>query len=213
MLIEFNSVLNENQGVARTNRWEASFSPPPHSLMDSWRNISKMTTLMASTAIIPGKQYQTDERITAKRQSNKLPYFFTLDEFTMSFKLTNTFKIKKFFDDWLRIPVSDETYLLRYKKDYITDIEVKQLNIRDEPIHIIKILDAYPSSISAIELNSENDDTHTLDVTFDYDDIEIINATVDSKQPIRNPSENSSSFIRKPNTTTQQPFDFLSSPF
>jgi len=128
--------------------------------------------LLCDTVQIPGKRISTTERRTTHK-SIKMPYSYMVDEVTFSFILTNDYYIKKYFDSWQNMIVSSNDKKIAYKNTYTTDIVIQQITGGNDyiPAYGVKLLNAFPISIDAIQLgNAVGNDSLRINVTVAFDD-------------------------------------------
>lgn len=131
--------------------------------------------IFCETVSIPGIQISTFEYpLELKEHMIKVPNGLIYEDVTCSFMLTNDFKIKKFFDDWLKTIITDD-YLLNYTSEYEQDITITALNQLDNAIYSIKLIQAYPVTVAPIDLSSSSQNEYTkLDVTFAFNRLEFV---------------------------------------
>ncbi len=193
------STINRRGGLARGNRFAVYISHPSKSI-NSLLGYNPATLLsnlisgdgvniadfiqdprdmflLCQTATMPGKRILTQEAMHNHHMSKK-PYSAATDEVTMSFLLTNDYYIKKYFDMWqeMIIDTSGKHYKAFYKQDYCTDIIIQQLSSSNDviPGYTIKLENAYPITVSGIELSEGSDGIMSLDITFEYDNFKSI---------------------------------------
>lgn len=127
-------------------------------------------SMLCETAEIPGKTIGTQERITDLKPI-KVPYTYAVGDASFSFICTNDFYPYKYFQTWMDSIIQKEPYYVRYKSEYTTDITVQQMGNTDFiPVHGVRLVNAYPIGITAVELsnNAENAATR-FSVQFAYD--------------------------------------------
>ena len=79
--------------------------------------------------------------------------------------------MKKMFDKWSSMIINPDSYKLNYNADYQRDVVIQQLNEKNIPVYGIKLLNAYPVSVQAVDLNnSTQDGIQKLSVTMTYED-------------------------------------------
>ena len=61
-------------------------------------------------------------------------------------------------------------YMVEYKHKYAAEVVINQLDLHHKPIYQLTLHNAFPKSISNIELNAENVELAKLTVTFGYSD-------------------------------------------
>ena len=188
---DFKSAVSRRSGLAPTNRFAVFMSPPSQTLLNlDLENIAtnifssnfKLSQLindprdlaiLCESCSLPGRQIQTiDTQYMGYRQSVKVPQGYFNEDVNFVFHLTNDYHLKKVFDRWLDMIVNPETYKVSYKKDYVTDVTIQQLNQQNIPVYGVKLKNAYPVTSSTIELNNSSTDTQKLNVTLTYEDYE-----------------------------------------
>ena len=78
--------------------------------------------------------------------------------------------MKTMFDGWLEMCHDSTTYRAKFKKDFVTDVVIQQLNEQDVPIYGIRLENAFPTGVAGIALDNNSESTiQKLSVTFAYD--------------------------------------------
>ena len=144
--------------------------------------------LLCRNVTMPGKRISTTEA-THNHHLSKKPYSAVTDEVTMSFMLTNDYYIKKYFDMWqeMIIDTSREHYKTFYKSEYTTDVIIQQLSASNDvvPGYTIKLQNAYPIQVGAVELSSEGEGLLEISITWEYDNFKSI-GLVDGFEDVAN---------------------------
>jgi len=122
--------------------------------------------MFAEAVNIPGMQITTFEYpMDNVKYQVKVPNGTILEDITITFMLTNDFKIKKFFDEWVTEIVTPE-YLLNYCDKYEQDIKVEALDQTGAVVYTAKIIGAYPITVASIPLSYGAQNEYTkLEVT------------------------------------------------
>ena len=193
------SSINRRGGIARGNRFAVYISHPskgmnsllkfdPASLLSnlisgSGVNVGDFISdprdmfLYCQSVALPGKRITTTEA-THNHNMSKKPYSMMTDEVSMSFMLTGDYYIKKYFDMWqeMIIDTSGEHYKAFYKLDYCTDVTIQQLSASNDviPGYTIKLENAYPIQVGAIELDEGSDGLLELTITWEYDNFRSV---------------------------------------
>lgn len=187
---ELKSVIGKKGGIARTNNFRILFTPPqttlfnidPDQLLGSLigggsgefnpKNIfndPRDLSLLCQSANIPGAQIQTLEHAHGK-QSVKAANTFIHEPVNLKFILTNDYYIKRLFDNWIHLEVDINNHTVGYKKDYSCDMVIQQLNPQGKVVYGVKLLKAFPTTVTSIDLDSSNENAMgELSVTIDYD--------------------------------------------
>jgi hypothetical protein len=193
------STIGRRGGIARTNRFAVYMSHPSGSqglLNDDWSGIASNLIssfigggsrkvdpwmffndprdmfLLCDSIQLPGRRISTTERGVTHHRTKK-PYTYLNEEVTFSFILTNDYHVKKYFDSWQNSIVSGDDLGIAYKKAYTTDIVIQQLTSGNDiiPAYGVKLLNAFPISVSAIELSNQTMNEYVrVTVTVAYDD-------------------------------------------
>ncbi len=193
------STINRRGGIARGNRFGVYINHPSRS-MNSLLNFNPATLLsnlisgqgvnagdfiqdprdmflLCRNVTMPGKRISTTEA-THNHHLSKKPYSAITDEVTMTFLLTNDYYIKKYFDMWqeMIIDTSGKHYKTFYKNEYVTDVTIQQLSQSNDviPGYTIKLENAYPIQVGAIELSSESEGLMEVAITFEYDNYKSV---------------------------------------
>jgi len=181
------SSISNHGGVAPGNRFNVIFTPPKMSLINknpanlignlasgslSLRNLindPRDISFLCQSVSLPGRNISTLDYMSDKG-SRKQPYTFVDSEVTMSFLLTSDYYIKTMFDTWLENIFDTENYYVGYKKDYSTDITIQQLNKENIPVYGVRLVNAFPTSVTDITLdNSSADTAQKMSATFSFD--------------------------------------------
>ena len=188
------AVISKKGGLAMQNRFQIFFTPPtansvrsllnqdigsligdlaknaisggsPKNLIPDPRDIS----ILCESVSLPGRQITTID-YTAERQAIKIPYSIINEDISMTFILTNDYYIKKMFDAWSTGIFDVEKYRAGYKKDFVTDIVIQQLNQQNIPIYSVRLEGAFPVTIGAINLDNNSENTiQKMTVTLSYE--------------------------------------------
>ena len=193
------STINRRGGVARGNRFAVYVSHPskgmnsllqfnPANLLSNlisgqgvrigdFISDPRDMFLLCRTVTLPGKRIMTTEA-THNHHNTKKPYSAATDEVTMTFLMTNDYYIKKYFDMWqeMIIDTSHEHYKAFYKRDYSSDVTIQQLSASNDvvPGYTIKLENAYPIQVGAIELSSGSEGLMELSITWEYDNFRSV---------------------------------------
>ena len=188
------ATISKKGGVAMQNRFQIFFTPPTANSVKSLLNsdpkvlvgdlaknavsggsIKNMIpdprdiSILCESVQLPGRQITTID-YTAERQAIKVPYGVINEDVTMSFILTNDMFMKKLFDAWLTGIIDIDKYRVGYKKDFTTDIIIQQLNQQNIPVYGVRLENAFPITVNAVNLDSNAENTvQKLSVTLSYE--------------------------------------------
>ena len=141
--------------------------------------------ILCSNATMPAKQILTNERRIGM-ELQKVAYGYAVDDVSMTFYLMNDYGVKDYFDSW-RSTILDETgQASNYKNEYAKTVTIHQLRqplkgfskqlgpirfnagIGGGSVYSVDLLEAFPISSSAIELNNDLDGLVQLTVNFAF---------------------------------------------
>jgi len=85
------------------------------------------------------------------------------------------------------IDTSREHYKTFYKSEYTTDVIIQQLSASNDvvPGYTIKLQNAYPIQVGAVELSSEGEGLLEISITWEYDNFKTI-GLVDGFEDVAN---------------------------
>jgi hypothetical protein len=184
---DLKSLISKKGGVARPNRFNVIFTPPTQSLLNinpqqifsslisknfSAKNLindPRDISILCTAASLPGRQISTLD-YQAEKQTVKIPYTVIDEEVTLKFIITNDYYIKTMMDSWVNSIIDLEDYTVGYKRETTADVVIQQLDEKNTPIYGVKLINAFPTTISSVELGNENENSiQELSVTMSYD--------------------------------------------
>ena len=157
------------KGLARTNRFEISFTPP----MSASREVNRRVNLLVESTQFPFLSIST-KPLKIYGPSYQMP---TTSEYggegwTVNFHVDREMTVKTLFDQWMEgivIGGSLGTFNVNYQNNYTCDITVKQLDENNNTTYAITLFEAFPRYMNVMELsNSSQNETHKLNMTFAY---------------------------------------------
>lgn len=175
----FYSNLNAKNGPVRSANFEINMAVP--NLIGSASDIRALTLQCESTDL-PGRTFITND-VKTYGPLYKVPYQTQFDTINFTFISTNDFSEKKLFDDWIGLIFSETTYNFRFANDvgYMTNVYVTQFDDAGEKIYRVQLIDAFPISISPMNVSWSNDGFHRLTVQFTYHKYSVIDVLTLSK--------------------------------
>jgi hypothetical protein len=193
------STINRRGGAARGNRFGVYVSHPSKG-MNSLLGFNPATLLsnlisgdgvnigdfiqdprdlflLCQSCTFPGKRIMTTEA-SHNHNLSKKPYSAATDEVQMSFILTNDYYIKKYFDMWqeMIVDTTHNHYKTMYKADYTSDVTIQQLSNSNNiiPGYTVKLENAYPIQVGAVELSEGGEGLMELSITWEYDNFRSV---------------------------------------
>jgi len=182
---QLKSTIARRSGLTKGNRFAVYFTPPQSSLIRlniqssliriasgnfnvrSIINDPRDTAVLCESVDLPGRIFDTINT-TEQNVEWKIANQYTLEDVKMTFIMTQDYYIRRLFDDWMDSMIDFKKHRAGYLKDYSTDITIQHLNERDLPLYAVKLINAYPLSISPTTLSSSEASYTKLDVSFAY---------------------------------------------
>ena len=183
-------VINKRGGLAKTNKFAIVMTPPTNTLLNldiaehvrnalsgsfglgDLVNDPRDIALLCENASLPGRQISTMDYASMQDWfTSKIPTGYLSEAVTFSFHLTGDYYIRKMFDRWQESIVSTKSRMVSYEAEYYSDVNIQQLDQNGVPIYGIKLINAFPTTVSAIVLdNNSADATQRLTVSLSYED-------------------------------------------
>ena len=188
---QLKSLISARGGVAQANLWKVQ--------LPSLRGVASGydLNLLCKDVQLPGRQILTQER-TIGMKARKVAYGYAQEDVSMTFLVLNDYGIKEYFEAWQDQIIDFDTKELKYKDTYTYDITISQLKKRsksgatlnfninlnapsiedifdfdittDEVVYECKLLNAFPTTMNALQLNNEQNGLLELNVKLSYDD-------------------------------------------
>ena len=134
-------------------------------------SVSRYLALQCEAAELPGKSLSTAD-VKIYGPAFKVPYQTIYGDISFTFLCTNDFYERKLFDKWIECIMPPDTNNLRYPKGentrYLSDITIMQFDEFIKQIYAIKLIDAFPVTISSMPLSWSDDNFHRVTVSFAY---------------------------------------------
>jgi len=146
-------------GLARTNRYTV--------LIPKFGDIARDVLLLCDQVQLPGTNFNTADMRTYG-ETRKAPYERLYDDVNMSFYVDTSLTVKKFFDEWqnsIQNPISRN---FNYYDDYTCDIVIEVQDLKNRSRYGVKLFEAFPKSIGAVQLDYAGKDIMKLSVNFAY---------------------------------------------
>ena len=163
-LQEFKSEVN-SRGLAKPNRFEISIYMPAAAGINS-----RIVSLFCESTNLPQQTISVkQQRIYGPAYQRPFGIDYGGDGINMTFLLDREMKIKTFFDGWMNRIIHPTEYYAFYENTYVSIIHIDQLDEKDNITYSVKLENAFPRSLSMLELNNTaQNQVHKLNVTFAY---------------------------------------------
>lgn len=151
---------------AKPNRFDVSI-PVPLALIP-FRNTARNLSFRCERANLPSRSFATIEQKYGANPTEKYPYISNYNDMDLTFIVTDSMEEKLFFDAWMEYIQPSYRFDFRYKKDYVTTMQVNQYDYKNKLIYSVNLIDAYPIVINQMDLDWSSTDFHRLTVSFAY---------------------------------------------
>lgn len=201
---QIKSLASSKLGFARSNQFlvelptnfqgSTGFLGTLTTLLTSGTNAGGDLNILCSNVSLPGKQILTsDRRIGMEFQ--KVAYGYAVEDVTMTFYALNDYGVRKYFDSWVKSIINEEGHVSAYKNQYQKDIKIHQLRkpiynidqslgpidinigVAGGTVYSVNLIDAFPTTVQAIELNNDLDGLVQITVQISYTRWESITDT------------------------------------
>lgn len=154
-------------GVAKANKFEAEILFP--SAVEGRSPRSSLTSsLKVKSITMPGKNISTTTNDTIYGPTHELAVGLTYaDEISVTFFLSKDLGEKRRFDTWQDWIYSQRTYNMNFYEDYVSTINIYQLNDELERTSGVQLREVFPKSVNPLEYTNEGA-SQILDLTVSF---------------------------------------------
>jgi hypothetical protein len=157
---QMKGLISTRGGVARSNLFNVIL-PSDFGLDGPELNI------LCRDVQLPGRQILTRERQLGL-QRRKIAYGFAQEDVSMTFQLLNDYGAKRYFENWKNTVVDQDTFEIGYHADYVRDVTIQQLDKNSRVVYTCRLLEAFPTTLTTIQLNNEQDSLLEVNVQLSY---------------------------------------------
>lgn len=164
---QFRAHFSSHDDFARPSKFEARISAPNG--LGGGGDAAGLR-FQCEAAEFPGYNLTTvDGRIYGVAQP--VAAIASFADITLTFICAGDLWEKRFFDRWMNYIAPINNYNFRYKDSYSGKIEILQFpeGPTPSPIYSVTLYNAFPISMSGMQLNWSDDGIHRLPVVFKYD--------------------------------------------
>jgi hypothetical protein len=160
----------KTEGLMQTNRFDVVIPLPPI-LNDNSIYVGDVQKILlhCDSVVLPGINISTNGARTFGEMRD-MPYEKTYEDIVLSFYVDNTMQVKLFFDTWANESVqSIVTRKFNYYQKYVTPRIYIHVNDRMENTkYTVRLFDAYPKSVGAIQLDTGSREIMKMTVVMNY---------------------------------------------
>lgn len=153
--------------IARANRFDV-FIPIPVALLPYYTGGARNLALRCEQSELPSRAFATADRKIGAVPVQKFPYLSMYNDISLTFTVGGDMSEKLFFDAWMNIVNPTSNFNFNYKKDYSTEIVVRQYDLSGNLTYSVMLIDAFPIAVNQLDLDWSNDGVHKLTVVFAY---------------------------------------------
>lgn len=152
----------KRNGFMRANRFEIKLTPPVGILQQS-ADLPRSLSFWCSSVQIPGYQFIThDVRRYSYGTNESRPFAPNFEPIQLNFYSDGNGEVLDFWHRWMEYIMphdmsaginNNNAYLLKYKDDYVTDMQITYYKETGEPIKNVTVRSAFPININSIPLS------------------------------------------------------------
>lgn len=164
-----------SNGLARSNRFLVSLTPPSKVISglegqgsaNVDNNRLQNILLLCDSAQLPGVTLNTTP-IRSFGEVREIPYELNFEPITLTFFVDAEMNVKKLFDLWLLSAQIGDTRKFNYYDSYTCPMKIYVQDMAEQNRYIVEMFEAYPKTVSAVQLDYANRDVMKLTVTMMY---------------------------------------------
>lgn len=169
-------VAKISTGLAKSNKFLVFFTPPQMISsalggIGGTGNVDNATLqnmlLLCDTAQLPGLNIDTIQNRTFG-EVREIPYEFNYEPITLTFFVDANMNVKKLFDLWINAVQIGDTRKFNYYDSYTCPMKIYVQDMEEKNRYIVEMFEAYPKTVSAIQLDFANRDVMKIQVTMMY---------------------------------------------
>ena len=111
--------------LARPNRFDVLI-PIPYLLLPYYSSGASQLSLRCDSTELPSRTFATVDRKIGSVPNQKFPNLSMYNDIGLNFYLSGDMSEKLLFDAWMEVINPSSNFNFKYKKDYVTEIEIKQ---------------------------------------------------------------------------------------
>jgi hypothetical protein len=155
-------------GMAKTSHFEVMISRPPALLTEPLNSNIRKIFLFCDQAQLPGSSYETNQ-VRSYGETKDVPYSKLYEHVNLSFYVDAGFLVKNFFDSWMDAIQDPNTRDFKYPTTYLAPkIDITVQDSEDTSRYMCTLYNAFPKSISAVQLDYAGKEVMKLQVSMTY---------------------------------------------
>jgi hypothetical protein len=158
-LNEFISNIKRSS-LARQNRFTVSISSPTSSN-------ANLVELFCEQALLPSLSFAS-QPVRTYGEQREVVYDRNFESVQLTFLVDRQMQVKSYFDNWTDQIINPYSRVAGFYDSYVRDISIITQDTKDNDTYIAVLREAYPKTISAVQLDHNSKDVMKLQVTFNY---------------------------------------------
>lgn len=172
-------------GVSHPNRFEVEFNLPPgvstfadfideeaqsFSLASTNRRLNGQggINIKCHTVTLPTRGTRTTTH-TMNSAPFEIPFSASYDPVTFMFYADGTLDTRVFLENWQMAVVNNRSNTLNFYYEFVSDVRIFALDKQDKRQYGVRLINAYPTAIGAVDYSYSNfDNATTITCTFQY---------------------------------------------
>ena len=185
VLNEVLSIFRSNEGYAQPNRYEVMITQGRGNTGGMSINEGGMKgvlaageakgnareiSLRAESVTIPGRNLATSTDSNIYGPTREVVEGVTYaEDITISFQSSSDLKEREFFEKWQQMAFDETSWNVKYYNEYTGSVEIYLLDKQSERRYGIKLEEAFPKTVNAIQLGyADNNTIIKTDVSFSF---------------------------------------------
>lgn len=164
-LSNLQSIINK-EGISRSTHYYVYIAQPKVLKYNNDINAQTLGTLCQNIQI-PGRILNVTPHMIYGAE-RKMPFGVQYQDVNANFICTDTFNVRRFFDEWHSAINNPFDNSFEYYNNYVTDIAIMKVDTRNYNVGVYMMQEAYPISISAQQLGYDQKEYTTCEVQFAY---------------------------------------------
>ena len=172
-------VANISGGLARSNRYNVLFNPPP-SVNVAGLMPNQQLLMLCDQIQIPGLNVNTAATRTYG-EVREAPYEYNYEPINIQFYVDAKMDVKTFWDRWIKSIQNGNRRSFRYYNEYVCkNMDIYVQDLLDQNRYLVRLYEVYPKSVGPIQLDYAAKDVMKIQVSLVFKYWLSINAQTDA---------------------------------
>lgn len=175
-------ITEMRNGISKPNRYRIAFNLP-RGVNDKTANLESQVgkiqsnqgkynstgavNIMCHTAVMPERMLQVYEQ-KQMIVPYRVPYTQTYNPVSCTFYADSTLNTRRYFEIWQNAVVNVHDNTLNFYSEFTSDIIIYALDSEGNETYGVKLIEAYPMSLSSVDLSYSNGNAQNITVSFSY---------------------------------------------